>query len=161
MKGTNGPDPLLMGGRWVTFPRSQSPSLTSSDPTTLIFRRSMRFSFVPWMSCLKLGHPAHLRSRPIGQVGHSASSEILIPNSCFGGTLALNSLPAMDTHERPLFIELRGTEVSHQIFIRSQSLIAHWTCNDPILAAVARNLYETCRTDDVSRGSKPYLFWAS
>ena len=35
-----------------------------------------------------------------------------------------NSLPAMDAHERPLFIELRGTLVSRQIFIRSQSLIA-------------------------------------
>ena len=35
-----------------------------------------------------------------------------------------NSLPAMDAHERPLFIELRGTVVSRRVFIRSQSLIA-------------------------------------
>jgi hypothetical protein len=38
--------------------------------------------------------------------------------------ILINSLPAMDAHERPLFIELRGTVVSRRIFIRSQSLIA-------------------------------------
>ncbi len=37
---------------------------------------------------------------------------------------AVNSLPAMNAHEHPLFIELRGTVASRQIFIRSQSLIA-------------------------------------
>ena len=37
---------------------------------------------------------------------------------------AINSLTAMDDHERPLFIELHGTVVSRRIFIRSQSLIA-------------------------------------
>jgi hypothetical protein len=36
----------------------------------------------------------------------------------------INSLTAMDAHERPLFIELRGTVVSCRVFIRSQSLIA-------------------------------------
>jgi hypothetical protein len=36
----------------------------------------------------------------------------------------LNSLTAMDAHERPLFIELRGTVVSRRIFFHSQSLIA-------------------------------------
>jgi hypothetical protein len=36
----------------------------------------------------------------------------------------LNSLTAMDAHERPLFIELCGTVVSRPVFIRSQSLIA-------------------------------------
>jgi hypothetical protein len=36
----------------------------------------------------------------------------------------INSLTAMGAHERPLFIELCGTVVSHRIFIRSQSLIA-------------------------------------
>ena len=36
----------------------------------------------------------------------------------------VNSLPAMDAHERHLFIELCGTVVSCQIFICSQSLIA-------------------------------------
>ena len=41
------------------------------------------------------------------------------------GKQVINSLPAMDAHECPLFIELCGTVVSHQIFIRSQSLIAH------------------------------------
>ncbi len=73
----------------------------------------------------------------------------------------VKSLPAMDAHERPLFIELRGTVVSCQIFIRSQSLIARWARNDLILAAVARDLYEACRINDVSRGSKLYPFWAS
>ena len=38
--------------------------------------------------------------------------------------IMLNSLTGMDAHERPLFIELRGTVVSCQIFIHSQSLIA-------------------------------------
>jgi hypothetical protein len=37
----------------------------------------------------------------------------------------LNSLPAIDAHERQLLNELRGTVVSRRIFIRSQSLIAH------------------------------------
>ena len=36
----------------------------------------------------------------------------------------INSLTAIDAHERQLFNELRGTVVSCQIFIRSQSLIA-------------------------------------
>jgi hypothetical protein len=36
----------------------------------------------------------------------------------------VNSLTAMDAHERPLFIERRGTVVSRRVFIRSQSLIA-------------------------------------
>ncbi len=76
-------------------------------------------------------------------------------------TEALNSLPAMDAHEHPLFIELCGTVVSCRIFIRSQSLIARWTRNDLILAAVTCDLYEAYRIDDVSRGSKLYLFWDS
>ncbi len=73
----------------------------------------------------------------------------------------LNSLTVIDAHERQRFNELHGTIVSRRIFIRSQSLIARWTRNDLILAAVAHNLYEACRIDDVSRGSKSYLFWAS
>ena len=36
----------------------------------------------------------------------------------------LNSLPAIDAHERQRFNELCGTVVSRQIFIHSQSLIA-------------------------------------
>ncbi len=52
----------------------------------------------------------------------------------------------MGAHERPLFIELCGTVVSCQIFIRSQSLIARWTRNDLILAAVACDLYEACES---------------
>ena len=36
----------------------------------------------------------------------------------------INSLTALDAHERPLFIKLRGTVVSRRVFIRSQSLIA-------------------------------------
>ncbi len=35
-----------------------------------------------------------------------------------------NSFTAIDAHERQRFNELRGTVVSRQIFIRSQSLIA-------------------------------------
>ena len=73
----------------------------------------------------------------------------------------INSLTAIDAHERQRFNELRGTVVSRRVFIRSQSLIARWTRNDLILAAVAPNLYEACRIDDVSRGSKSHLFWAS
>jgi hypothetical protein len=42
-------------------------------------------------------------------------------NSC---STTVNSLPAIDTHERQRFNELRGTVVSRQVFIRSQSLIA-------------------------------------
>jgi hypothetical protein len=38
--------------------------------------------------------------------------------------VAVNSLPAIDAHERQRFNELHGTVVFHQIFIRSQSLIA-------------------------------------
>ncbi len=40
-------------------------------------------------------------------------------------TPGLNSLTAIDTHERQRFNELRGTVVSRRVFIRSQSLIAH------------------------------------
>ncbi len=36
----------------------------------------------------------------------------------------LNSLTAIDGHDRQYFNELRSTVVSRQIFIRSQSLIA-------------------------------------
>ncbi len=36
----------------------------------------------------------------------------------------LNSLTAIGAHERQRFNELRGTVVSRQFFIRSQSLIA-------------------------------------
>ena len=36
----------------------------------------------------------------------------------------INSLPAIDAHERQRFNKLRGTVVSRRVFIRSQSLIA-------------------------------------
>ncbi len=36
----------------------------------------------------------------------------------------VNSLPAIDAHERQRFNDLHGTVVSSRIFIRSQSLIA-------------------------------------
>jgi hypothetical protein len=36
----------------------------------------------------------------------------------------VNSLTAIDAHERQLFNELRSTIVSRRIFIRSQSLMA-------------------------------------
>jgi hypothetical protein len=38
--------------------------------------------------------------------------------------LALNSLTAIDGHDRQYFNQLRSTVVSRRIFIRSQSLIA-------------------------------------
>ncbi len=54
-------------------------------------------------------------------------------------TIAVKLLTAIGAHERQRFNELRGTVVSCQIFIHSQSLIARWTRNDLILAAVACN----------------------
>ena len=74
------------------------------------------------------------------------------------GKTRLNSLTAIDAHERQRFNELHGTVGSLQIFIHSQSLIARLTRNDLILAAVAHDLYEACRINDISRGSKLYLF---
>ncbi len=71
---------------------------------------------------------------------------------------SLNSLSAMDGHDRPLLNELCSTVVSCRIFIRSWSLIARWTCNDFSLPAVIRNFYEAFFEDDVSKGSKLYLF---
>ncbi len=76
-------------------------------------------------------------------------------------SIFLNSLTAIDSHDRQYFNELRSTVVSHQIFIRSQSLIARWTRNDFSLPAVSRDFYEDFLIDDVSRGSKSYLFRAS
>ena len=70
----------------------------------------------------------------------------------------LNSVTAIDAHKRPLFNKLCGTVVYCRIFIRSQSLIARWTCNDLSLPSAARNLCKACCIDDVSRGSKSYLF---
>ncbi len=72
--------------------------------------------------------------------------------------IIINSLTAIGAHERPLFNELRGSVVSRRVFIRLQSLIARGTRNVLILVAVACDLYEVCRIDDVSRGSKLYLF---
>ena len=45
-------------------------------------------------------------------------------SDCTPQQRVLNSLTAMGTHKRPLFIELCDTVVSCRIFIRSQSLIA-------------------------------------
>ncbi len=73
----------------------------------------------------------------------------------------LNSLSAMDGRDCPLSNQLRSTVVSCQIFIRSQSLIARWTHNDFSLPAVACNFYEACCINDVSRGSRSYLFCTS
>ncbi len=72
-----------------------------------------------------------------------------------------NSLTAIGGHDRQYFNELRSTVVSRRIFIRSQSLIARWMRNDFRLPAVSRNFYEAFLIDDVSRGSKSYLFRAS
>ena len=73
----------------------------------------------------------------------------------------LNSLTAIDGHDHQYFNELRSTVVSCRIFIRSQSLIARWTRNDFSSPAVSRNFYEAFLIDDVSKGSKSYLFCAS
>ncbi len=94
---------------------------------------------------------------------HSVFSRALLFFPIWYFTSSHNSLTAMGAHGRPLllFNELQGSVVSRRVFIHSQSLIARWTRNDLILAAVARDLYEACRINDVSRGSKSYLFWAS
>ena len=76
-------------------------------------------------------------------------------------TVCFNSLTHMDGRDPPLLNKLCGTVVSHQNFIRSQSLRAHWMHNDLSLTAVACNFYEACCINDVSRGSKMYLFCAS
>jgi hypothetical protein len=73
----------------------------------------------------------------------------------------LNSLTAIGGHDRQYFNELRSTVVSRRIFIRSQSLIARWTRNDFSLPAALHDFYEAFLIDDVSRGSKLYLFRAS
>ena len=80
----------------------------------------------------------------------------------------MGSLPDMlsgrNTYEEPaggmwgILNELGGTVVFCQICIHSQSLIAHWTHNDLILAAVAHDLCEVCSINDVSRRSKSYHF---
>ena len=74
---------------------------------------------------------------------------------------SINSLTAIGGHDRQYFNELRSTVVSRRIFIRSQSLIARWTRNDFSLPAFLRDFYEAFLIDDVSRGSKSYLFCAS
>ncbi len=73
----------------------------------------------------------------------------------------VNSLTAIGGPDRQLFFELRARVVSPRIFVRSQSLIARLTRNDFSLLAVSRNFYEALLIDDVSRGSKSYLFRAS
>ncbi len=60
--------------------------------------------------------------------------------------LAVNSLTAIDGHDHQYFNKLRSTVVSCQIFIRSQSLIAHWTRNDFSSPAVSRDFYEAFLT---------------
>jgi hypothetical protein len=72
-----------------------------------------------------------------------------------------NSLTAIGGPDRQLFFELRARVVSPRIFVHLQSLIARWTRNDFSLLAVSRNFYEALLIDDVSRGSKSYLFRAS
>jgi hypothetical protein len=76
-------------------------------------------------------------------------------------TISLNSLTAIDGHDRQYFNELRSTVVSCRIFIRSQSLIARWTRNDFSSPAVSRDFYEAFLIDDMAKGSKSYLFRAS
>ncbi len=73
----------------------------------------------------------------------------------------LNSLTAIGGPDRQLFFELRARVVSPRIFVRSQSLIARLTRNDFSLPAVSRDFYKALLINDVSRGSKSYLFRAS
>jgi hypothetical protein len=75
--------------------------------------------------------------------------------------MRLNSLTAIDGHDRQYFNELRARVVSPRIFVRSQSMIAHLTRNDFSLPAVSRDFYEAFLINDVSRGSKSYLFCAN
>ncbi len=49
------------------------------------------------------------------------ANELLATDSI---TVVINSLTAIDGHDRQYFFELRSTVVSRRIFIRSQSLIA-------------------------------------
>ena len=59
-------------------------------------------------------------------ITYSRQHDILIPTYIGMSSLyqVLNSLTAIDAHERQLFNELRSTIVSRRIFIRSQSLMA-------------------------------------
>ncbi len=72
-----------------------------------------------------------------------------------------SSLTAIDGHDRQYFNELRSTVVSRRIFIRSRRLIARWTCNDFSSPAVSCNFYKAFLINDMSRGSKSYLFRTS
>ena len=105
---------------------------------------------------------------------HSASSTLRVdtmavlkqaveaPDKASGrSNISINSLTAIGACERQLFNNLHGTVVSCQIFIHSQSLIACWTRNDLILAAVVHDLYEACNIHDISKRYKLYLIWAS
>ncbi len=92
----------------MTRPRSQSASLMSSGPMTLIFLSRIRFRRVPWMSCLKLVLPAHLGSRPVGQLGRFATSKILLPDSCLDGTSTDNA--------RALSLDLGGPQETFSFF---------------------------------------------
>jgi len=57
-------------------------------------------------------------------IKQSRSSKLRWAHICAHSRIPVNSLPAIDAHERQRFNELRGTVVSRRIFIRSQSLIA-------------------------------------
>ncbi len=95
------------------------------------------------------------------QEPHSTSSRCKAEDGIFCTSSYLNSLTAIDGHDRQYFNKLRSTVVSCRIFIRSQSLIARWTRNDFSSPAVSRDFHEAFLIDDVSRGSKSYLFCAS
>ncbi len=81
--------------------------------------------------------------------------------SCPKWQFCINSLTAIGGPDRQLFFKLRARVVSPRIFVRLQSLIARWTRNDFSLPAVSRDFYKVLLIDDVTRGSKSYLFCAS
>ena len=75
--------------------------------------------------------------------------------------ILLNSLTAIDGHDRQYFNELRARVVSPRIFVRSQSLIARWTRNDFSLPAVSRDFYEALYTRFAwAGGTCPRFAWA-
>jgi len=73
-------------------------------------------------------------------------------------TRLLNSLTAIDAHERQSFNELRGTVVSRRIFIRSQLVERVMTSSWPLLLAICTRLAESMTSVE---GQNRIIFWAS
>jgi hypothetical protein len=73
----------------------------------------------------------------------------------------INSLTAMDGHDRPYFNELRARVVSLRIFVRYQRLMARKIAELFGLSRGVQPFYAACCFDDVSRGSVSCLLNAS